>query len=386
MNLNRRNFIKAGVAGWVVYQTMASGALASSLKPSTKHKKVVWVMLRGAMDSLHGVLPVGDPDFMAIRGDLVKPIVNQLLPLEQGFALHPALKNCHSWYQNQEFSPVVAVASGYRERSHFDGQDQMESGLNTTDHENGWLARAANLAHGHGLAISQTVPIALRGDDASQTWYPSHFATTEDDLIDRLRTLYAGNEEFSGLLESAVTNRDMLEMNGKDRTRANFSYLAKQCGELLNRDNSANCAMLELNGWDTHNNQFSRLSRQFEILDNGLGELKTGLGESWNKTVVIVTTEFGRTVAINGTKGTDHGTGSAMFLLGGAIKGKQVLGKWPGLKKEHLFANRDLMPTTDVRSWMASVLHQHWGLSLADLNNVFPDVTPIAQSIVKSLS
>jgi uncharacterized protein (DUF1501 family) len=286
----------------------------------------------------------------------------------------------------------VAVSSGYRKRSHFDAQDQMESGLNTTDYESGWMARAVSMLSTdasnnglvQGLAIAQTVPIALRGGKSSQTWFPSHFTASEDDLLDRLRSLYTGNEEFSDLLESAVTNRDMLDMDDQKRNRPNFSYLAKNCGELLSRNDSANCAMLELGGWDTHNSQALRLNRQFGILDDGLGELKNALGDTWKDTVVIVTTEFGRTVAINGTKGTDHGTGSAMFMLGGAVKGKQVLGTWPGLAKDKLYEKRDLMPTTDVRSWMASILHQHWDLPLDKIAQIFPDVKPIAQAIVKA--
>ncbi|WP_158970090.1 DUF1501 domain-containing protein [Paraglaciecola sp. L3A3] len=384
MSMQRRDFIKAGVAGWIIFQTAASRALANPTQSSKNPKKIVWVMLRGGMDSLHAVLPIGDPDFMHIRGSLVAPIKDKLLPMHNGFALHPALKNCHNWYQNKEFLPVVAVASGYRKRSHFDAQDQMESGLNNTDYESGWLARAVGMLKGHGLAIAQTVPIALRGEEPSQTWFPSHFTASDDDLIARLRSLYAGNKEFSGLLESAVNNRDMLDMDGETRARPNFSYLAKNCGELLSRDDSANCAMLELGGWDTHNNQQQRLNRQFSMLDNGLAELKNALGDTWQDTVVLVTTEFGRTVAVNGTKGTDHGTGSTMFMLGGAVKGKQVLGQWPGLAKESLFEERDLTPTTDVRSWMASVLHQHWNLPLDKIAKVFPDVEPAAQAIVKA--
>ncbi|MCF2946602.1 DUF1501 domain-containing protein [Paraglaciecola aquimarina] len=384
MNIARRDFIKGGMAGWVIAQSATASVLANTSTNNKSSKKIVWVMLRGAMDSLHGVIPTDDPDYMNIRGPLVESIKDKLLPMQNGYALHPAFKNCHTWYQNKEFSPVVAVASGYRRRSHFDAQDQMESGLDTTDYESGWLARAVGLLDGQGLAVAQTVPIALRGQTSSQTWYPPHFSATEDDTLDRLRSLYAGNEEFSNLLESAIMNRDMLDMDERSRAKPNFSYLAKNCGEILNKEDSAQCAMLELGGWDTHNNQATRLNRQFDILDKGLAELKQALGDTWKDTVVIVTTEFGRTVAVNGTKGTDHGTGSTMFLLGGAVKGQQVFGDWPGLAKEQLFEERDLMPTTDVRSWMASVLHQHWNMSLENIAYIFPDVQPIAQAIIKA--
>ncbi|MFA3790041.1 DUF1501 domain-containing protein [Aliiglaciecola sp. SL4] len=383
MSMHRRDFIKAGMAGWIIAHTAVNGAFANAGAMAKNNKKLVWVMLRGAMDSLHGVMPLADPDFMNIRGPLVNPIENQLLNIDSGFALHPALKNCFKWYQNEQFLPVVAVASGYRKRSHFDGQDFMECGLNQVNYNSGWLARAVESMHGHGLAIAQTVPIALRGSPASQTWFPSYFTATDDDLIERMRFLYAENSEFLMMLEDAVKNRDMLAMNNKSRARANFSYLARHCGELLSRNDSANCAMLELNGWDTHSNQANRMDRQFDILDKGLAELKTGLAATWKNTVVMVTTEFGRTVAINGTKGTDHGTASAMFLLGGALKGKRVLGQWPGLSEQQRFAGRDLMPTSDVRSWIATVLQQHWGLSFDNLANVFPGIKPLSERLIK---
>jgi uncharacterized protein (DUF1501 family) len=382
--LSRRAFIKSTVAGWVLMQSMGSSVLAQSLQSSNSKKKIVWVMLRGAMDSLSCVIPAADPHLTEHRASLVTAIADKALPLDKGFTLHPALKNCYQWYKNKEFSPVVAVASGYRARSHFDAQDQMESGMDNTDYESGWLARAVAAFSGEGLAISQTVPIALRGTKSSQTWFPSHFAPVDDDLLSRLKALCQQDKEFTQLLEKAVSNRDNLAMSENGKAKPDFSYLAQHCGELLSRDDSANCAMLELGGWDTHNNQSARLNRQLGILDSGLGELKNALGNVWKDTVVIVTTEFGRTVKENGTKGTDHGTGSAMFLLGGAVKGQQVLGEWPGLASKNLYQNRDLMPTSDVRSWMATILHQHWGLSLNQLKQVFPDVLPVAQALVKS--
>ncbi|MDU0354920.1 hypothetical protein RS130_14275 [Paraglaciecola aquimarina] len=167
--MQRRDFIKASVAGWIISHTAVRQVLAKTPGSNKPSKKIVWVMLRGAMDSLHGVLPIGDPDFMTHRNSLVAPIADQLLPIGKGFALHPALKNCHSWYQNKELSPVIAVASGYRKRSHFDAQDHMESGLNTTDYDSGWLARAVAALNGYGLAISQTIPIGLRGENSTQT-------------------------------------------------------------------------------------------------------------------------------------------------------------------------------------------------------------------------
>jgi uncharacterized protein (DUF1501 family) len=244
------------------------------------------------------------------------------------------------------------------------------------------LARAVNAMHGEGVAISQTVPIALRGLDNANTWYPSQFAPVEDDLLNRLSSLYENDPQFEQWLEQAVNSRNTMGMNEKTSKKVNFDELAKRCGELLNQSKNAQFAMLELGGWDTHNAQVNRLNRQFASLDSGLAQLKSALGESWQDTVVLVSTEFGRTVAVNGTGGTDHGTASALFMLGGAVKGKRVLGEWPGLANEQLYEKRDLRPTSDIRSWMGAVLQQHCGLSVEQVKQVFPDVVAVTQTII----
>jgi uncharacterized protein (DUF1501 family) len=170
---------------------------------------------------------------------------------------------------------------------------------------------------------------------------------------------------------------------GKSNSKkGRFSDLAKSCANLMVKDNSIDCAMLELGGWDTHNNQNARLARQLTLLDDGLAELKSGLGKQWQDTVVIVASEFGRTVKQNGTLGTDHGTGSALFLAGGAVNGGQVLGKWPGLKNEQLFEGRDLMPTSNTFSWIANVLEQHWSLTPNQLKDVLPNAKRLVDKVI----
>jgi uncharacterized protein (DUF1501 family) len=144
------------------------------------------------------------------------------------------------------------------------------------------------------------------------------------------------------------------------------------------------CAMLELGGWDTHNNQSNRLNQKLAELDNGLAELKAGLGNEWENTVVIIGTEFGRTVKENGTGGTDHGNGSALFLAGGAVNGGKVKGRWPGLNDDELFEKRDLMPTTNSFGWIGGVLSQHWKFSKKELAEVFPHMKPYNEEVVRS--
>lgn len=376
----RRQFMQSSVAGCVLMASAPSQLLA---KTTQKPKKLVWVMLRGAMDSLHAVVPTSDPDLMKHRSSLVTPIADKLLPLDANFALHPAFKNLHQLYHQKQFSPVVAVASSYRKRSHFDGQDQMEGGLDEISYDSGWLARVLAEYQGEGLAISRVIPIALRGAEKNQSWYPSQFKPADEDFLSRLSNLYENDKQFSHWLKDAITSGELMgNAENKGKPSPNFEYLAEKCGTILTNNPNASCAMLEMGGWDTHNSQVNRLNRQFTELDNGILALKNALGSTWKDTVVIVTTEFGRTVAVNGTKGTDHGTGAAMFIVGGAVDGGKVLGQWPGLAAESLYENRDLMPTTDVRSWIAAVLQQHLQINHDKILTIFPSVESAKTSVI----
>ncbi|WP_016956022.1 DUF1501 domain-containing protein [Catenovulum agarivorans] len=379
--MKRREFLQATGAG-IVLLTTSTPALSND-NNNKSNKKIVWLMLRGALDSLHTVVPTFDPNLIEHRANLVNPIKDKLLPLEQGFALHPALSNMHNWYQQKQMFAVVAVASPYRERSHFSAQDLLESGLETIDHESGWLARAIKQKDANGLAIAHTVPLSLRGDQTNvSTWYPSYLPDAESDLYQRLMQLHEGDEKFVSSLEQGLALRNQTnDMQQDKKSKAKFIQLAKHCGELL-VNTQADCAMLEMGGWDTHNNQVGRLDRQLKELDDGLAALKTALAAEWQNTVVIIATEFGRTVKVNGTNGTDHGTASALLVTGGAVNGGKVLGTWPGLAPENLYQNRDLAPTSDSRSWFAALLHQHWGLNAAQLKQVFPDVVPVSQRLV----
>ena len=381
----RRDFLKAGAAAWLFTQTASAQAFTSALGRSKdlSHKKLVWVFLRGALDGLHTLIPHTDPDLGEDRKALIAPIKSRLLALNPDFSLHPDLVFMHKLYQQQQMAPVLAVASGYRDRSHFDAQDQMESGLNITDHDSGWLARAAKEVAGNGIAISRSVPIALRGKQfQAETWYPSTFPEADEDLLARLSGLYQNDAALEKHLAALVAQKQNPAMQMQEQQRTNFGYLAERCGELLANSKSTNCAMLELGGWDTHNNQHGRLSRMFKQLDQGLQRMQAALGPTWDNTLVVVSTEFGRTVAINGTNGTDHGTASSMFVLGGAlssfpkhspVKGGKVLGVWPGLAPSNLYEERDLMPTSDVRMWIADALMAQWQLSAAGVKRVFPD-------------
>jgi len=369
-NPRRRELLRGIGLGAAVWST-PFGALANT--KSTTAPKVVWVVLRGAMDSLHAVVPTFEKSLMDYRASLVEPIWDDLLPMEDGFALHPALKGMHGLFQAKQMAPVVAVATNYRSRSHFEGQDALESGVLPINHDNGWLNRALRITNREGLAVARSMPISLRGEAKARTWYPSGLNDSRDQLYEQMLDLYQYDEKLNSRLQEGI---ETLEMAGDitTRGRARNSKLISACAKLLKDKQGPDCAMIEMGGWDSHKAQVNGLNRQFEQLDTSITLLKDELGEYWNHTLVIVATEFGRTVRVNGTGGTDHGTASSLFLAGGALNGGQVLGDWPGLAEKDLYEGRDLMPTGDLRGWIAGLLGQHWGLNKNDVASVFPDL------------
>lgn len=375
---SRRRFLQYATAGLATLYLPHGTVFA---RPAQKSKKFVWVVLRGALDSLHTVVPINDPNYSRLRPKLSTSFSSPLLPLDDNFSLHPALKNLHHWYQQKEFMPIVAVGSGYGRRSHFDGQDFLESGKQEIDQDSGWLARAMNFNEHHAIAISRSTPISLRDTSRVNTWYPSGLKDAGDELYQQLSRLYQDNDLLTMNLNKAMMNKDVATNSMQKRKKETFPELAVSCAKLM-VNNGVDTAMLSLGGWDTHNNQANRLNTQLSDLDLGLASLKKTLGEHWNNTVVAITTEFGRTAKENGTGGTDHGTGTTLFLAGGAVKGGKVMGTWPGLACDALFESRDLMPTSQTFSWLGNILTQHWQLTPSQLENVFPGVTPYKYSLI----
>lgn len=376
--MQRRDFLKHLGAGLVVWQT----PLILAGKPEKQQtKKLIWVILRGGIDSLHTVVPTFDKELPRLRPSLAPAITDHLLPIDRGFALHPSLVNLHKLYQQKQFLPIVAVHSGYHKRSHFDGQDFLESGKSTIDHDSGWLARAIEQKHLQAMAMNNSTPISLRGSKNVMTWYPSNLKESSPDIYEQLMGLYEYDELLLSRLREGLEVKEMAGMGPTKKRKNKFTDLAKACTRLMNNDKRSakttiNCAMLELGGWDTHNNQVSRLSAKLTELDDGILTLKEGLGKEWDNTVVAIATEFGRTAKENGTAGTDHGTASTLMLAGGAISGGVVGGKWPGLTKEELFNERDLMPTSTTFGWLSALLAQHWKLNDRQLQQVFPGIKP----------
>jgi len=342
--------------------------------------KLVVVMLRGALDGLAAVPATGDPQWAALRTAPEGTAGGAALPLNAMFGLHPALPELHRWYGQGQLLVVHAVASPYRERSHFDAQQLLESGgqrpfeLNT-----GWLGRALEASGQRGVALSPAMPVALRGARGASTWTPTRSASPDADLMARIAQTYQSDPALTNLLEQALSQRGTLGAGVREAgmgagagSAGAFVGLARQAGRFLAEPGGPDVAWLDFDGWDTHTQQNGRLQRQFGALDSGLAALRESLGERWADTTVLVMTEFGRSVALNGSGGTDHGTGGVAFLAGGAVAGGRVLADWPGLGTRDLLDGRDLRPTRDVRSLLAPLLQRHLGVGQAAMARALP--------------
>jgi uncharacterized protein (DUF1501 family) len=383
MHLTRRS----ALLGLASAFTLGRASLALADAPTDR--RFVVVILRGALDGLSAVIPYGDAALAGLRGEIVPPEPGQdegMLDLGGFYGLHPALANLHGMYRDGEALAVHAVAGPYRVRSHFEAQDCMECGA---DHRltSGWLNRAVGTlprpgTHGDALAIGVAVPLLLRGPAAVADWAPQGTVPLDADLYSRIAALNEGDHLLGPAIAEGLSERGfsaaVLSGGEPAQNRYAFPALAKACGEMLRAEDGPRITVLEIGGWDTHTGQAPRLAGMLRQLDAGLAALKTGLGAAWRQTTVLTMTEFGRTVRVNGTKGTDHGTGTVAFVLGGAVAGGRVVADWPGLGSGRLFEDRDLQPTCDLRSVAKGLLAQHLGLTEHALALVFPESTAAA--------
>ena len=353
--------------------------------------RMLVIVLRGALDGLAAVAPVGDPDWVKLRSDkaLVLDGKTPALPLDSFFALNPAMPNLHRLYKAGQATIVHAAATPYRERSHFDGQDMLESGVGKVGAaDTGWLNRAFHALEPGGrvnpgsrkaLAVGPVTPLVVRGPAPVMSWVPQRLPPASGDTTMRLLDLYNHTDpELARALEGRVRlaavardgNMDAMKERGDrpptgpviERIRAYFADAAGTAAKYLARPDGPRVGALAFNGWDTHINEgiaTGLLANLFGALDGAFHAIETGSGDAWRDTVVAVITEFGRTARINGTDGTDHGTGTVALLIGGALKGGKVVADWPGLKPSDLYENRDLKPTTDLRAVLKGLLKDH---------------------------
>src|SRR6267378_4166530 len=367
--------------------------------------RLLVIVLRGALDGLATVAPVGDPDWVKLRGDKALLLDGKppALPLDSFFALNPAMPNLLRLYQAGHAAIVHACATPYRERSHFDGQDVLESGLpNPGRADSGWLNRAlggleaearVTRRDGRAFAVGPVTPLVVRGPTPVMSWTPQRIQPASEDTMARLLDLYHHTDaELARAIEGrmdlvtlaragdpaalAPTEGRPLPQGFPAQVRGYFADAAGTAAKFLARADGPRIGALAFNGWDTHVDEGAdsgRLATLLGALDGAIAAVEKNMGEAWRETVVAVVTEFGRTARINGTNGTDHGTGTIALLAGGALKGGRVIADWPGLKNADLHEGRDLAATTDLRAVLKGLLKDHLRVTDQALaGNVFP--------------
>jgi uncharacterized protein (DUF1501 family) len=351
--------------------------------------RLLVVVLRGGLDGLAMVAPVGDPGWVKLRGEKGLALDGKppALPLDSFFALNPAMPNLDRLYRAQQATIVHATATPYRERSHFDGQDVLESGYDRPGRmDSGWLNRALALLEADGrvdprgaraLAVGPVTPLVVRGPAPVMSWVPQRLLPASEGTQTRLLDLYVHTDaKLARALQgrrdllavgraagiSAVTAPEDERIAGIARLRQYFTDVAVTAAKYLARPDGPRVGAVGVSGWDTHINEGTtggQLANLLGALDATIPAFETNMGDTWKETVVVFITEFGRTARINGTDGTDHGTGTVAWVVGGALKGGRVIADWPGLKETDLYERRDLKATIDLRAVLKGVLRDH---------------------------
>ena len=379
MPVSRRKFL--GQAGAIGCTTAASPFITPVVFASAPtDTRLVVIILRGAMDGLDVVQPYGDPNLSAWRNSLSVGPEAGAHDLDGFYALHPKLAGLMPLWAAGELGFVHAVSTPYRnKRSHFDGQDFLENGGASSDgalteREDGWLNRLLPLMGGvseqTAFSVGRERLRLVSGDAPHSSWSPDAGMelSAQGQLL--LEEIYRNDPLFHDASQRAM------ELSGRGGAMSpakagRAKALAEFAAERLNAE--TRIAAFSLGGFDTHRNQKTTLPRALAELEAAILGLQSGLGGNWQKTVVLAMTEFGRTVAENGSSGSDHGTGSVMMTAGGAVRGGRISGRWPGLSEADLFERRDLMPTDDVRRHAAHVMRGLFGVSGTDIaRSVFP--------------
>lgn len=382
--LSRRAVLAGGGASLALWAYVPRALASSSRDP-----RLLTVILRGGLDGLAMVAPAGDPDLVRLRGALAIQASGEGagLALDSFFVLNPAMPFLHGLYQKKEALFVHATATPYRQRSHFDGQDVLESGLGGVGRfDSGWLNRTlvslpkGERANPRGLSMGAMVPLIMQGPAPVLSWSRrTNNLPLRAETIARLSDLYA---ETDPALGKALTEGVALEQTAGSGQQqggpfGDFIVTAEAAAKVMTQADGPRLGALSYNGWDTHANQGvlrGQLFNRLAGLDAAIKTFAEGMGPAWKDTVAVIVTEFGRTVRVNGTVGSDHGTATLAVLVGGAVKGGRVIADWPGLAEAKLHEGRDLKPTIDLRTVLKGVLRDHLGVAPATLATaVFPD-------------
>jgi uncharacterized protein (DUF1501 family) len=405
--LSRRVFMKNGglallslgfAPAFITRTAEAAGA--------ARRKVLVAIFQRGAVDGLNMVVPFGEREYYAARPSIAVPRPNGARPddaaidLDGFFGLHPRLAPLKPLWDARQLAIVHASGSPDSTRSHFDAQDYMETatpGVKST--QDGWLNRYlharehADATPFRAVALAGQLPRSLQGTapalamnqigqfgiragqatEMVQASFESEYAAAADRVLNR-----TGGQAFDAvkMLKSADPAKYQPE-NGADYPRSAYGDALRQIAQLIKADVGLEVAFAEAGGWDTHVNQGSAVGQLAGRLDDfgrGIAALARDLGDRMGDTVILTMSEFGRAVAENGNRGTDHGHGNAMFVIGGGnVRGGKVYGRWPGLAREQRYDGRDLAVTTDFRSVFDEVVRGH--LDVADTRTIFPGFT-----------
>jgi uncharacterized protein (DUF1501 family) len=415
-----RTALAAGASlatGGLFCSRLALSAPVAGSSADAERARLVVVLLRGALDGLSAVVPHGDPAYASLRRELTIAAPRASIAsagegdasrsLDATFALHPSLAFLHERYRAGEFTALHAVATPYRERSHFDAQELLENGgVRPHAHASGWLNRALTAAGSRdtpgasdGVALGANIPLMMRGATAVASWSPSRLAMLDDDTLQRLSDLYSEDPILARRLADALSSDAIATAAVKERNAtppedsgaaarsaragaARFGEIMRAAAGFLRQPAGPRVATLETSGWDTHANQGAvqgALALRLAALDGALRALHEALGPAWSRTAVLLVTEFGRTAAVNGTRGTDHGTGGVAMLVGGAVRGGRVIADWPSLAPAALHERRDLRPTLDLRAVCKGLLHDHLRVPTRALDR---DVFPGSEGVV----
>jgi len=362
--LDRRAFLSCSAIG--AGAMLVAPRMVLATVPT--ERRFVFIIQRGAADGLNIVVPYGDPAYAGLRGALAIDPAGAT-KLNGLFALHPSLAETARMYGQGQALFVHAIASPYRDRSHFDGQNVLETGGGQPYRvKDGWLNRLVGMmpkAKDEAIALAATVPMALRGAAPVTSYAPSSLPAPSDDLLLRVGQLYAADPQLHPLWSAALEAQGLAEGSAAKQDPASLGKLA---AGFLTKPAGPRIAMIETGGWDTHSGQAGRLAAQLKALDTLLASLRDTLGPVWAQTTVLIATEFGRTAAANGTGGTDHGTGSVAMLVGGAVKGGRVVADWPGLAASALYEGRDLKPTAAMDGLIAGIAGESFGIDPAHVS------------------
>jgi uncharacterized protein (DUF1501 family) len=416
-----RRAVIGGALGVGVTLEFAGSRACAAVDGAIGRRKLIVIVCRGGLDGLSLSPPVGDPAYAALRGEIAIPGFGQsggALKLDDTFGLHPAMVSTYALAQKGEARIAPAVATPDRERSHFEAQDVLESGVGTVyASSSGWLNRALQAmgpaGRGKGISVGPTAPLIMRGPVETASWSPGGGPEPDQRLPRILQDLYANDPQLSVALATGLATQAMAksaQTSGMTQTSAPAPGVpaidgqamaggptlapvlrqglpqARKLGETLaafmTAPDGKQVAAVSIDNFDTHANQGSsqgQLAARLAYLDAFLDGVASGLGPAWRDTIVVSVTEFGRTARVNGTKGTDHGTASTALLMGGALKRGGIVGDWPTLQEARLFENRDTAPTADMRALFKGVLRDHLGLDRTALDNlVFPGSAGVA--------